>query len=445
MGVLWVFPGSQPKFCAIAGAVTIGRGASCDVVLDAQQVSRTHLVVRRNGPVLVAEDANSRNGSFCDGQRFSKIGLNAGAVLRVGEVIGIVWRPPGDAEIAFSEVLPGLYGGPTLALRMAAIRRAAASDLSVIIQGETGAGKEGTAAAIHAFSGRSGPFVAVNCATLSERLAESQLVGHRRGAFTGAERDAKGYVGAAHQGTLFLDEVVDLSLDVQGKLLRALQQNEYVPLGETRPVSVDLRVVVSANRPLEGCVRAGTFRPDLFARLNGYTVRLPPLRERPEDIAFLFGHFLRQASGGQPPELKARLLEALQLYDWPLNVRELQTMARRLAVLHGHEAKLGHEHLPEEFLDAITEKAGAEGSSASSPGTREREPESESSARSSMITALIENGGNVVQAARQLGVSRAQFYRNVARAGIDVTQYRRAERGEEGAGDGHDSSSNGFG
>lgn len=239
-------------------------------------------------------------------------------------------------------------------------RKAAFSTLPTVILGETGTGKEGVAHAMHEWSARKGPFVAVNCAALVPTLAEAELFGYRRGAFTGAERASSGFFRAAQGGTLLLDEVTDLPESVQAKLLRALEQREISPLGESVPVRIDVRVLAGTQIPLAKMVEERRFRGDLCARLDGLTIRLPPLRERKQEIPYLFTHFLRLHSGGRPPDVEPRLVEQLCLYDWPFNVRELDLLARRLLVLHGHEELLRRSHLPEQILNrAVTEEKAA--------------------------------------------------------------------------------------
>jgi transcriptional regulator of acetoin/glycerol metabolism len=449
LGLLWVFPDSVlngagpsaqppgPKFTEIGGDAVIGRSLDSDIVVDAGQVSRRHLLIRRNGPLLVAEDLQSRNGSYHNGERFDKTLLEPGSLIRIGEALAIVRDAAGGIDFSFSELGPGFWGGHTLAARLGQLRRVAGSDLSVIVQGETGTGKEGVALALHHYSGRSGRFVAINCAALPESLIESQLFGHRRGAFTGAERSEVGYIGASDGGTLFLDEVLELRPSIQSRLLRVLQEREFTPLGDTRPVRVDLRVVVASQSPLEHAVANGTFREDLYARLNGYQVTLPPLCDRREDIPFLFRHFLAERFGGKPPELRASLLEALCLHEWPRNVRELETFAKRLSVLHGHRTQLGLDQLAD-ALDAGQSPPGAKTEPGTNrPSSRRSEPaqcESESlreQESNALVSALNDHDGNVVRAAKQLGISRSRAYRQMLALGIDVQRYRkRSLRGQ---------------
>jgi transcriptional regulator of acetoin/glycerol metabolism len=235
-GFVVLFPEQQhPAFFAIEREATVGRDPSCQVVLDAGRVSRRHLVVRRNGPVTVAEDLGSRNGSYCDGKLFNKTALTHQSVLRLGNAV-LLWHAGDRAPAPFSEIAPGVLGGATLGARLDQLHNVAISRLPVIVRGRSGCGKERVARALHAESGRTGRFVGINCATIPDQLADAQLFGHKRGAFTGAERGEIGYLAAADGGTLFLDEVIELSLPVQAKLLRALQEREYVPVGETKAV-----------------------------------------------------------------------------------------------------------------------------------------------------------------------------------------------------------------
>ena len=215
---------------------------------------------------------------------------------------------------------------------LATLARAAPSPLPVLIQGETGTGKELLARALHEQGPRAGfPFVPINCAALPENLIESELFGHERGAFTGAVERKTGLFEVATRGTVFLDEIGELSLPLQSRLLRVLETQEFFRVGGTRPVRVDVRVVSATNRDLRGEVEAGRFREDLFYRLNGVNLRVPPLRERRGDIALLARHFLDR--GGSGRLLDDTAVGALRAYDWPGNVRELEMVVGRAALL----------------------------------------------------------------------------------------------------------------
>jgi len=228
---------------------------------------------------------------------------------------------------------------PSLLRAIGRARQVAASDADILIQAESGTGKELLARLIHRLSPRrERPFVAVNCAAFPENLLESELFGHAKGAFTGAIAAKPGKFELAHEGTLLLDEVGEMPLALQPKLLRALQEREFDRLGDTRPVKVDMRVIATTNRPLEAMVRAGQFRADLYYRLNVIPLALPPLRERPEDIAELAGHFAHlYALPGVCYRLTPEFLLRLQQHGWPGNVRELANLMRRAVALSGEE------------------------------------------------------------------------------------------------------------
>jgi transcriptional regulator with PAS, ATPase and Fis domain len=395
-----------------AGLQVVGRDETCDSVLDGTEISRRHAEFRVEGPMLAVRDLNSRNGVFVDGVRRPDAPLEPGTVVRCGEWIGIAVADEDPAGL--TEIVSGWRGGPTLLSAIAPLR-AVVGDLAVVLQGETGTGKEGLARAVHQWSGRRGPFVAINCAALPAHLAEAELFGHRRGAFTGADRASAGLFRAAHGGTLFLDEVLELPAAVQPKLLRVLQQREVQALGETTPVAVDVRLVAAAQEPLSNAVTAGHFRADLRARLDGLTIVLPPLRERRDEIAPLFQQFLREQAGGRPPELDPKFVEALCLHDWPLNVRELQTLARKLLVLHGHEAILRRAHLPEGFGAAARERprpgAAAPSDRARGDEGRARRSVDDAGEFAALVEALRANRLSITKAARAIGVSRGRAYR----------------------------------
>jgi pSer/pThr/pTyr-binding forkhead associated (FHA) protein len=334
MALVWLFP--RPTDPAISLDLApgteqvIGRDVSAAVRVSDPNVSRRHAALRREAATVYLSDLGSHNGTFVNGSRVKAAALARGDILRVGDSVALVTDRPG----VVLEVAPGLFAGPLLQEVLAPAERCAKSDLPMVLEGETGTGKELVARAIHAWSGRGGDFVAVNCAALPEGLAEGQLFGYRRGAFTGAERPSPGLFRSADRGTLLLDEVIDLPLPIQAKLLRVLEQREVLPLGETRPVAIDTRVIAAAQSPLAEAVKNGTFRNGLFARLDGVTIRLPPLRERVADVPVLFQRLFAAQGEGAAPGLDAVFVERLCLYDWPFNVRELAMLAKRLQALY---------------------------------------------------------------------------------------------------------------
>ena len=283
----------------------------------------------------------------------------------------------------------------------------AQGDWTVLIEGETGVGKELVAHSIHSASPRrEGPFIAVNCAGLSESLIASQLFGHRRGAFTGAVSDQEGFFEAAGGGTLFLDEIGDLPLLMQTSLLRALQEKEIIRLGESRPRKIDARVFAATNRDLAAEVRAGRFREDLFYRLRVARLRVPPLRERLDDVPLLIAAFL---DGDLPLKLDAEVMDLMQAYDWPGNVRELRNTAEYMTI-HCRGDVVHTSHLPPEIRSAVagtTAAASVSGADNDADGERAR-----------ILDALTRAGGNRTRAARLLGMSRATLYRRLERLGI---------------------------
>jgi two-component system response regulator HydG len=309
---------------------------------------------------------------------------------------------------------------PAMRALSAQVDRVAGSDLPVLLRGETGTGKELLARAIHLRSPRrEAPFVSQDCGALTESLLEDELFGHEPGAFTGAERRREGLFARAHAGTLFLDEVGEMSPSLQAKLLRVLQEREVRPLGGDRPRAVDVRIVAATNENLELLAQQGRFRQDLLFRLQVLEVHLPPLRERPEDIPLLADRFLRRAgeeTGRDPPVLGERALDALLAHPWPGNVRELEN-AIRVAALFSPGPVLDPRTLP-----------------LAPPQQRQRPPEGIDTTRSyaDLLSSLEaqERGyvqavlagcrGNKAEAARRLGVTRYALYRTLKRLGLEL-------------------------
>jgi transcriptional regulator of acetoin/glycerol metabolism len=403
----WVHPLGQQVTVLSSETVVLGRDPTATTRLDTSQVSRRHAEVRLEGGAWTVHDLASKNGVFVNGERTPSARLAAGDVLRLGDCVAVLELVAPDALAGFGELAPGLFGGAVLRGVIKLARRAATAGLNVLLQGETGTGKERFAHALHGFSGRSGPFLAVNCAAYSESTISAELFGYRKGAFTGAERSSPGHVRAAHGGTLLLDEVLELPLELQAKLLRVIEQKEVLPLGESEPVAVNVSFVAASQSPLSEAVQAGRFRADLRARLEGFVLRIPPLRERRADIVPLFLALLDR-HGLPAPRLQPALVERLCLYEWPLNVRELENVARRLIAIREDDGEIR--------LDTIESSLEPPGSSNAAPASsgspaRRSVPAYAASELEALRAALERHGGNLTHAANELGITRPKAYR----------------------------------
>jgi transcriptional regulator with GAF, ATPase, and Fis domain len=298
-----------------------------------------------------------------------------------------------------------LTADPGMARVLQTVRQIATTDLPVLVEGETGTGKELIARAVYRHSARvKGPFVALNCGAIPATLIGSELFGFVQGAFTGANRDRVGFIGAAHRGTLFLDEIGDLPLDLQPHLLRVLQSGEFTRLGNSRTEQVDVRFIAATNRDLESEVKAGRFRADLFFRLSAITLRLPPLRDRPHDIRLLAEHFVRAAAAryGRPaPRLAEDCLSALTAYSFPGNVRELESEMARLAALASADIPCGADLLNERIRNH-----GNGRSAVLSPATPFAPMSLHEMEKQLIFSVLQYTAGNRTRAAEILGISR---------------------------------------
>jgi DNA-binding NtrC family response regulator len=423
-------------------AVSIGRGATrlatrsadgraLDLRVPGRWISASHVVLRAAGGEWIVEDVGSRNGTFVNGERVTSHVLHEGDLLEAGRVYFNVRGVPArdgplvrDLDAAAS---PQPFGLQTLLPELeeshAALARIARSgSVPVLLLGPTGSGKEVLAQEVHAHSGRRGPFIAVNCGALPATLVESLLFGHVKGAFSGAARDEVGFVRSAEGGTLFLDEIGDLPAGSQAALLRVLQEHEVIPVGATRAVKVDVRIVAATHRPLEtlagtpGAQSPGSagFRADLLARLRGYTHRLPALGERMPDLGVILADVLTQVAGERASRLTLTpdAARALLRYSWPLNIRELrQAMASAVAL--AADDVLDVAHLPAEITAAPS--AGAAEAAA---------PSQDDALRDQLIALLHENRGNVTAVARAMGKAPAQIHRWMRRFVIDPDAFR---------------------
>jgi DNA-binding NtrC family response regulator len=295
------------------------------------------------------------------------------------------------------------------------IARVGPSDAAVLITGETGTGKERVARALHLASGRRGRFVAINCAAIPATLLESELFGHERGAFSGATARRSGRFEQAHGGTLFLDEIGDMPLELQAKLLRALETKEVERLGGTAPIAVDVRILAATHQELSRAVKEGRFRQDLFFRLNVMPLSLPPLRERPEDLLPLARAFAAEIAGPQVPVVLAPGAEvALRAYRWPGNVRELRNHLERLNLLRGDGPLTLTAPDSPESASALPSPARL---TFGEKGYREHVEDFERE----LIRAALEEGGSIAGAARLLRMDRGNLYRRIKALGLPVS------------------------
>jgi DNA-binding NtrC family response regulator len=323
------------------------------------------------------------------------------------------------------EGLPRLMGPSAEVARIARdVASVAATGMTVLVLGETGAGKELVARAVHAASGRPGLFVALDCGALPDTLLESELFGYEKGAFSGADRRKEGHIELAAGGTLFLDEIANLSPVTQAKLLRVLQEKRVTPLGGTRPVALDVRVIAATNEALDARIAEGRFRQDLFYRLSEFVVRLPPLRARREDIEPLARRFLEEACvelHRQVVGFSPAALAALRAHPWPGNARELRNVVRR-AALQAEQAEIGIDDVTALIGPAATDGAPAPLAAAPPPEGSLREIAERAAGeaeRAAIVDVLRATGGNKTQAARRLQVDVKTLSAKMKRLGID--------------------------
>lgn len=320
--------------------VEIGTAPDCQFILNDPTISRIHakILVDEDGYALI--DIASKNGTHINGLRANEIYLESGSIFRLGETEIRFTITGEEVKVQFSgSTRFGKLLGSSLEMReiFAMLERVAPTDATVLIGGESGTGKELFADALHQYSKRSdGPFIVVDCSAIARELIESELFGHVKGAFTGASSIREGAFLAANNGTLFLDELGELPLDLQPKLLRALESRSVKPVGGNNPIPVNVRIIAATNRNLIHEVKEGNFREDLYYRFAVIKVAIPPLRDRTDDIALLVESFIREASenaGREPVDISYKTMEKLKRHPWPGNVRELKNFVERAVIL----------------------------------------------------------------------------------------------------------------
>ncbi|MEZ4363510.1 MAG: sigma 54-interacting transcriptional regulator [Kofleriaceae bacterium] len=435
-GQLLTFPLDQPT-------IIIGRDPQCDIVVNHRTLSRRHARLSL-GPPITIEDLGSTNGLRVSGESYrggAPVTLRPGESFHIGPFSFVfvqraretdtTSRRSGGERLRVTN--PVVDGVPTF------VREVAASDISVLILGASGVGKEVLADTIHKLSKRAGELARINCAALAEPLLESELFGHERGAFTGALATKIGLLESAQGGTVFLDEIGELPLGIQAKLLRAVESREILRLGSTRPVKIDVRFVAATNRDLPTEVAEKRFRHDLYFRLDGITLIIPPLRERRDRIGVLAVELFAQACAraNRKAHLTPDALEALGAYDWPGNVRELRAVLERsLLLTRGDEVRRRHLAFTPSVEPAATPASaapapapgvaappsGAHIVAAAMDAPRDGDPDDAALVgltaeqrrdREQVIAALEACAGNQTRAAKQLGVSRTTLVNRI--------------------------------
>lgn len=385
------------------------------------RMSGRHALLTRSHQDWILEDSSSRNGTRVNGHPIQKYVLQDGDLIEVGRTL-LLFRQEmicGEhPDRAATDAPAPLTLLPSLEQEFARLRRVAPNaSVNILLLGESGTGKELLAREVAAWTGRDGPFVGVNCGAIAETLVESELFGVTKGAYSGASSDRPGLVRSAHTGCLFLDEIADLPRESQASLLRVLQEREVLPVGATRPIPVDLRILSATHQDLELAVRNDDFRKDLYARVSGFALTLPPLRHRREDLGLLVGNILRSVAHAQVTITPDAFL-ALYRYDWPLNIRELHG-ALTTAALLAERAPIAVEHLPE----SVRLGPAAQGSERVplDPGELSAD---EAQHREQLIALLEAHGGNLSAVARESGKARMQIQRWLKRYGLRAAQFR---------------------
>jgi DNA-binding NtrC family response regulator len=408
--------------------VTLGRDAqrvikrtarSATITVPDHEISRKHLVVRRQPEGWEVADLGSKNGILVNGDPTTLTTLTDGDLIEAGGTVLMFREDTGvpdtarDRDLAAEATIPSAFRTVSLDFehRLDQLSRIARAGVSVLVRGETGTGKELIARAIHDQSGRRGAFVPINCGALPRNLIESELFGHRRGAFSGANEERDGLVRRANTGTLFLDEIAELPEESQVALLRVLQEGEVRPVGASDPVKVDIRVVAATHQDIPARIADGRFRQDLYARLAGFEMVLPPLRDRREDLGTLIAALLPRVAP-QPDRitLHRAAARAMLRYTWPLNIRELeQTLRAAVALTDTGEIRFDH------LAEAIR--------SFSPPSLSNMRPE-DRVLRERVIELLRQHEGNVTAVGRAMNKAPIQIRRWCRRLQIELSQFR---------------------
>jgi len=406
-----------------SGTTMVGTHPNNEVILSDNTVSRYHLELQVRSQGLHIKDLDSTNGTVHGGTRLGSITVTGAAHLRLGKHTEVDLQPS-DQRVELPEFQGDRFGeviGASAAMRkmFSLLSRTAATEATLLLEGETGTGKEAIAEAVHHHSNRSGgPLVVVDCGAIPRELIASELFGHVRGSFTGANTDKEGLVVAANGGTLFLDEIGELSLELQPQLLRMIERREVRRVGDTQGTKVDIRIIAATNRDLATMVKQGAFREDLYFRLAVVKAVVPPLRQRLDDIPVLAHHFASQL-GRDGIDLPAALIEEFRRHDWPGNVRELRNVVERAL-------SLGSTGLPTAAGRAVPPPRAQTGNPLADEEMLDR-PFKEAKGqlievfeRAYLDHLLDKHRGNISKAAADAGIDRNYIHRLIKKYGITV-------------------------
>jgi len=399
------------------------------------RMSRDHLVIERTLGSWALRDAGSSNGTFVASERVEQAPVVDRTVVGVGRTVFVfrehrVDNTQAHADLEFSATAskaPGVRTlNPNLATQFDRALQFSTTDIDILVLGETGTGKELVAKAVHDASRRDGDFVAVNCGALTDTLVESQLFGYQKGAFSGATENRPGLIRSADKGTLFLDEIGDLPMPSQAAFLRVLQEREVTPVGATRPIPFDVKLIAATHCPLEAMVENQKFRADLLARVRGFVLNLPSLSDRLEDMGGIVSGILSAKNRTQGVRISLSVGMALFQHSWPQNIRELARALDMCCILAG-EGEISLEHLPENVRAA--RQGNAVDSAPAAPDVVSRAPSIGDSdgdiARRDLLVALLrKHEGNVSAVARDMGKARNQIQRWIKRYDLDTSSYR---------------------
>lgn len=419
-------PDQGKEYVSTGSRVCVGTAESNNFVLSDPAISRHHCEISVKAEGFHLSDLNSTNGTTVGALRVESVLLEGDVVIGLGttllqfEALREEMGEPLSLSFRFGELL-----GQSVAMRrvFALLKRIAPTDATVLLEGETGTGKGLVARMIHAQSRRAqAPWIVVDCGAIPPTLVESELFGFEKGAFTGAFKERVGCFEAANGGTLFLDEIGELPLDLQPKLLRALEDRTVQRIGSTRAIQIDARIIAATNRDLRQAVNRGSFRPDLFYRLDILRLRIPPLRERREDIPMLVSEFYADLAGrgSRPPE---ELIQALKQQEWPGNVRELRSAVERTVVTGDPSLWAGimeEESSDSKPIELETAKSNLEDFDSTSPFRNAKAVATARWERRYILEIMRRHAGNISQAARAAQMDRSHLSELVRRYGVKI-------------------------